>query len=108
MSPAEKAAAMEAFCDGKTQLLVCTTVIEVGLDVPNASLMVIESAERFGLAQLHQLRGRIGRGPRESVCILLYGDLTETARARLKVIFESSDGFAIAERDLQIRGPGEF
>ena len=83
-------------------------MIEVGVDVPNASLMVIESAERFGLAQLHQLRGRIGRGSRDSVCILLYGDLTETARARLKVIFESNDGFAIAERDLQIRGPGEF
>jgi ATP-dependent DNA helicase RecG len=104
----EKAQVMEAFVAGRTQLLVCTTVIEVGVDVANASLMVIESAERFGLAQLHQLRGRIGRGSRESVCILLYGELTETARARLKVIFESNDGFAIAERDLQIRGPGEF
>jgi ATP-dependent DNA helicase RecG len=80
----------------------------VGVDVSNASLMVIESAERFGLAQLHQLRGRIGRGSRESVCILLYGELGETARLRLKVIYESNDGFAIAERDLQIRGPGEF
>jgi ATP-dependent DNA helicase RecG len=101
---------MAAFVRGKTQVLVCTTVIEVGVDVPNASLMVIESAERFGLAQLHQLRGRIGRGRRESVCVLLYGeaDLTETARARLKVIFESNDGFKIAERDLEIRGPGEF
>ena len=108
LAPEEKAAVMQAFVAGKTQLLVCTTVIEVGVDVPNASLMVIESAERFGLAQLHQLRGRIGRGARESVCILLYGDLTDTARARLKVIFESNDGFAIAERDLQIRGPGEF
>jgi ATP-dependent DNA helicase RecG len=104
----EKAAVMHAFVAGKTQLLVCTTVIEVGVDVPNASLMVIESAERFGLAQLHQLRGRIGRGTRESVCILLYGELTDTARRRLKVIFESGDGFAIAEQDLQIRGPGEF
>jgi len=93
---------------GRTHLLVCTTVIEVGVDVPNASLMVIESAERFGLAQLHQLRGRIGRGRRDSICVLLYGELTETARARLKVIFESNDGFRIAERDLEIRGPGEF
>jgi ATP-dependent DNA helicase RecG len=104
----EKAEVMQAFVAGKTHLLVCTTVIEVGVDVANASLMVIESAERFGLAQLHQLRGRIGRGARESVCILLYGELTDTARQRLKVIFESNDGFAIAERDLQIRGPGEF
>jgi len=104
----EKAKVMQEFVTGKTQLLVCTTVIEVGVDVPSASLMVIESAERFGLAQLHQLRGRIGRGRRDSICILLYGELTETARARLKVIFESGDGFEIAERDLQIRGPGEF
>ena len=80
-----------------SQVLVCTTVIEVGVDVPNASLMVIEHAERFGLAQLHQLRGRIGRGARESVCILLYGEpLSEAARARLKVIFENTDGFEIA------------
>jgi len=104
----EKTEVMAAFVRGKTQVLVCTTVIEVGVDVPNASLMVIESAERFGLAQLHQLRGRIGRGARESVCILLYGELTDTARLRLKVIFESNNGFAIAEQDLRIRGPGEF
>jgi ATP-dependent DNA helicase RecG len=104
----EKAKLMAEFAGGKTQLLVCTTVIEVGVDVPNASLMVIESAERFGLAQLHQLRGRIGRGNRDSVCILLYGELSETARDRLRVIFESSDGFKIAQRDLEIRGPGEF
>jgi len=104
----EKASVMQSFVAGKTQLLVCTTVIEVGVDVANASLMVIESAERFGLAQLHQLRGRIGRGARESVCILLYGELTETARDRLKVVFGSTDGFAIAEADLRIRGPGEF
>jgi ATP-dependent DNA helicase RecG len=104
----EKAEMMQSFVAGKTQLLVCTTVIEVGVDVPNASLMVIESAERFGLAQLHQLRGRIGRGRRDSICIVLYGELTETARSRLKVIFESNDGFRIAERDLEIRGPGEF
>ncbi len=83
-------------------------MIEVGVDVPNASLMVIESAERFGLAQLHQLRGRIGRGTRESACILLYGELQGNARERLKVIFESTDGFEIARRDLELRGPGEF
>jgi ATP-dependent DNA helicase RecG len=106
---AEKAAVMEAFQKNETQLLVCTTVIEVGVDVPNASLMVIESAERFGLAQLHQLRGRVGRGARNSDCILLYGtELSTTARDRLKVIYENTDGFEIARRDLQIRGPGEY
>jgi ATP-dependent DNA helicase RecG len=106
---AGKAAVMAAFAGGGTQLLVCTTVIEVGVDVPNASLMVIESAERFGLAQLHQLRGRIGRGARQSVCILLYGEpLSDTARQRLKVVFESTDGFQIAQRDLELRGPGEY
>jgi ATP-dependent DNA helicase RecG len=100
---------MEDFAAARVQLLVCTTVIEVGVDVPNASLMVIESAERFGLSQLHQLRGRIGRGPRESVCILLYGEaLAETARERLKVIYENTDGFVIAQRDLEQRGPGEY
>ena len=109
MAPPEKAAAMQAFAVGQTQLLVCTTVIEVGVDVPNASLMVIEHAERFGLAQLHQLRGRIGRGARASDCILLFQEpLTETARARLKVIYENADGFAIAQKDLELRGPGEF
>jgi ATP-dependent DNA helicase RecG len=109
LAAAEKAAVMADFVAGRTDLLVCTTVIEVGVDVPNASLMVIESAERFGLAQLHQLRGRIGRGARESACILLYGEpLTETARARLKVIFESANGFEIAQRDLELRGPGEY
>jgi ATP-dependent DNA helicase RecG len=105
----EKAAVMRAFAAGKQHLLVATTVIEVGVDVPNASLMVIEHAERFGLAQLHQLRGRIGRGSRESVCILLYGaPLSDTASARLKVILETRDGFEIAEQDLRQRGPGEF
>jgi ATP-dependent DNA helicase RecG len=105
----EKAAVMKAFVKGQLNLLVATTVIEVGVDVANASLMVIEHAERFGLAQLHQLRGRIGRGARESVCILLYAaPLSEPARARLKVIFEQSDGFEIARRDLELRGPGEF
>ena len=105
----EKAAVMKAFAGGRLNVLVATTVIEVGVDVPNASLMVIEHAERFGLAQLHQLRGRIGRGARDSVCILLYASpLSATARARLKVIFESSDGFDIAREDLRLRGPGEF
>jgi ATP-dependent DNA helicase RecG len=109
LPPAEKAAVMASFSKGTTDLLVCTTVIEVGVDVPNASLMVIESAERFGLAQLHQLRGRIGRGSRESVCILLYGEpLSETARQRLRVIYENANGFAIAEHDLKLRGPGEY
>jgi ATP-dependent DNA helicase RecG len=109
LSAAEKAQTMKSFASGKTQVLVATTVIEVGVDVPNASLMVIEHAERFGLAQLHQLRGRIGRGERESVCILLYASaLSETARSRLKVIFEQSDGFEIAREDLRLRGPGEY
>jgi ATP-dependent DNA helicase RecG len=109
MAPADKAATMESFSAGRTQLLVCTTVIEVGVDVPNASLMVIESAERFGLSQLHQLRGRVGRGARESVCILLFGSaLSSTARERLKVIYESTDGFEIARCDLKLRGPGEY
>jgi ATP-dependent DNA helicase RecG len=109
MTPVQKAAAMQSFAAGSTQLLVCTTVIEVGVDVPNASLMVIEHAERFGLAQLHQLRGRIGRGARASDCILLFQEpLSEGARARLKVIYENADGFAIAERDLLLRGPGEL
>jgi ATP-dependent DNA helicase RecG len=109
LGAAEKAAVMEGFVAGRVQLLVATTVIEVGVDVPNASLMVIEHAERFGLSQLHQLRGRIGRGADESVCILLYqSPLSETARARLKIVFECSDGFEIARHDLALRGPGEF
>lgn len=109
MKPAEKQAVMEKFSAGAMQLLVATTVIEVGVDVPNASLMIIEHAERMGLSQLHQLRGRVGRGAAKSTCILLYQHpLSEVARARLKVIYESNDGFAIAEADLNIRGPGEF
>jgi len=105
----DKAATMAAFKAGEIQLLVATTVIEVGVDVPNASLMVIEHAERFGLSQLHQLRGRVGRGAAQSACILLFQTpLSETARARLKTIYENSDGFEIARQDLLLRGPGEF
>jgi ATP-dependent DNA helicase RecG len=106
---AEKARVMAAFKAGELQLLVATTVIEVGVDVPNASLMVIDHAERMGLAQLHQLRGRVGRGAAQSLCILLYQQpLSELARARLKIIYESNDGFEIAQQDLQLRGPGEL
>ena len=113
MLVAEKKAVMSLFNEGLMAVLVSTTVIEVGVDVPNASLMVIEHAERFGLSQLHQLRGRVGRGAAASACVLLYstGDaprLGETARARLKAMVETNDGFEIARRDLEIRGPGEF
>jgi ATP-dependent DNA helicase RecG len=113
MPVAEKKAVMALFTSGQMGVLVSTTVIEVGVDVPNASLMVIEHAERFGLSQLHQLRGRVGRGAAASACVLLYstGDaprLGETARARLKAMAETNDGFEIARRDLEIRGPGEF
>ena len=113
MPPAEKKAVMSLFTAGQMAVLVSTTVIEVGVDVPNASLMVIEHAERFGLSQLHQLRGRVGRGAAASACVLLYsapegGRLGETARARLKAMAETHDGFEIARRDLEIRGPGEF
>ena len=104
---------MSLFTGGQMAVLVSTTVIEVGVDVPNASLMVIEHAERFGLSQLHQLRGRVGRGAAASACVLLYsagehGKLGETARSRLKAMAETADGFEIARRDLEIRGPGEF
>jgi len=109
MKSAEKQAVMQAFANNQLQLLVATTVIEVGVDVPNASLIVIEHAERMGLSQLHQLRGRVGRGAAQSACILLYQPpLSETARARLKIVYESSDGFEIARADLNLRGPGEF
>jgi ATP-dependent DNA helicase RecG len=105
----EKAAVMTAFQSGEIQLLVATTVIEVGVDVPNATLIVIEHAERMGLSQLHQLRGRVGRGQRSSACILLYQNpLTSTARERLKVIYENQDGFEVARHDLRVRGPGEM
>jgi ATP-dependent DNA helicase RecG len=109
MPAAEKAAVMSLFTGGTMRVLVATTVIEVGVDVPAASLMVIEHAERFGLAQLHQLRGRVGRGAAASVCVLLYsGPLSPAAKDRLRAMAETGDGFEIARRDLQIRGPGEF
>jgi len=109
LKPAEKQAVMDAFTAGEIHVLVATTVIEVGVDVPNASLMVIEHAERFGLSQLHQLRGRVGRGAAASACILLYqSPLGGTAKQRLMTMRETADGFEIARRDLEIRGPGEF
>ena len=109
MPPKQKEAIMRRFVDGKVNLLVATTVIEVGVDVPNASLMVIENSERMGLAQLHQLRGRVGRGAHESSCVLLYrSPLSQMARARLAAIRDSNDGFRIARRDLELRGPGEM
>jgi ATP-dependent DNA helicase RecG len=105
----EKAAVMARFAAGEIAVLVATTVIEVGVDVANASVMVIEHAERFGLSQLHQLRGRVGRGSAASVCVLLYAaPLSDAAKARLKAMLETADGFEIARRDLEIRGPGEF
>lgn len=109
MKPAEKDAAMEAFKEGKTRVLVATTVIEVGVDVPDATIIVIEHAERFGLAQLHQLRGRVGRGEKASSCLLLYkSPLSETGEARLNIMRETQDGFRIAEEDLRLRGEGEI
>ncbi len=109
MKPAEKQAVMQDFKDNKLHLLVATTVIEVGVDVPNSSLMIIENPERLGLAQLHQLRGRVGRGSVASHCVLLYhAPLSKTAQKRLAVLRESNDGFVIAQRDLEIRGPGEL
>lgn len=109
MKAAEKDAAMAAFSSGETRILVATTVIEVGVDVPDATVMVIEHAERFGLAQLHQLRGRIGRGDKASTCLLLYAQpLGETAKARLKIMRDTEDGFVIAEEDLKLRGAGEL
>ncbi len=113
MSSADKKAVMARFSEGLMGVLVSTTVIEVGVDVPNASLMIIEHAERFGLSQLHQLRGRVGRGSAASVCLLMYstnehGRVSETARERLRAMVETTDGFEIARRDLEIRGPGEF
>jgi ATP-dependent DNA helicase RecG len=109
MKPEAKDAAMERFASGQAKLLVATTVIEVGVDVPNATLMVIEQAERFGLAQLHQLRGRVGRGSEKSTCLLLRGEaLSEIGRERLALMRETQDGFLLAEEDLRLRGGGEL
>ena len=109
MSADEKDEAMDDFKSGRTRVLVATTVIEVGVDVPDATIIVIEHAERFGLAQLHQLRGRVGRGDKPSSCVLLYkGPLGETAGARLNIMRETNDGFLIAEEDLRLRGGGEI
>jgi ATP-dependent DNA helicase RecG len=104
----EKESVMDQFRRGDVKILVATTVIEVGVDVPNATVMVIEQAERFGLAQLHQLRGRVGRGAEQSYCILVTGKLGDSARERIRTMVDSSDGFYIAEMDLKLRGPGEF
>jgi ATP-dependent DNA helicase RecG len=104
----EKEAAMDAFKNGRTKILVSTTVIEVGVDVPNATVMLIEQAERFGLAQLHQLRGRVGRGGSQSTCLLITEKLGDSAKERIRTLVDSQDGFAIAEMDLKLRGPGEF
>jgi ATP-dependent DNA helicase RecG len=109
LKASEKQAAMAAFKAGETHLLVATTVIEVGVDVPNASLMLIENAERLGLSQLHQLRGRVGRGAEASSCVLLYrAPLSALAQARLEALRQTNDGFVIAEKDLELRGPGEL
>lgn len=109
MKPAEKEEAMRAFAAKETQILVSTTVIEVGVNVPNASVMIIENAERFGLAQLHQLRGRVGRGAEQSYCILVTKDkLAEGTQERMDIMVETTDGFRIAEADLKFRGPGDL
>jgi ATP-dependent DNA helicase RecG len=108
LGSAEKEAAMEAFKSGRTKILVSTTVIEVGVDVPNATVMIIEQAERFGLSQLHQLRGRVGRGAHQSYCMLVTEKLNDTGKERIRALVESQDGFVIAETDLKLRGPGEF
>ena len=108
MKPKEKEAAMAAFVAGETDILVSTTVVEVGVDVPNASLMIVENAERFGLSKLHQLRGRVGRGVHTSWCVLVSDAPTEESRQRLRVLVKTSDGFAVAEEDLRLRGPGDF
>ena len=108
MKPAEKEAVMAAFQRNEIQLLVSTTVVEVGVDVPNATVMMVENAERFGLAQLHQLRGRVGRGDKKSYCILVSDNDGEENRRRLKVMKSTSDGFVIAREDLKLRGSGDF
>ncbi len=108
LSARAKAAAMNDFASGETDVLVATTVIEVGVDVPNATLMVVENAERFGLSQLHQLRGRVGRGKDKSYCVLVSSNRSEETRKRLKALCSTNDGFKIAELDLELRGPGDF
>jgi len=108
LSTDEKESAMEKFQRGETKILVSTTVIEVGVDVPNATVMLIEQAERFGLAQLHQLRGRVGRGGEQSYCVLVTGKLNDVGRERIRTLVESNDGFYIADMDMKLRGPGEF
>ena len=104
----EKEAVMQRFKEGEIKILVSTTVIEVGVDVPNASVMVVEQAERFGLAQLHQLRGRVGRGAAQSYCMLVTEKMNDTARERIRTLVESTDGFYISEMDLKLRGPGRI
>ena len=108
MRPKEKDAVMAAFAAGEIQVLVATTVVEVGVDVPNAALMVVENAERFGLSQLHQLRGRVGRGKHQSYCVLMTSTHSAESRERLRVLAKTADGFRIAEEDLKLRGPGDF
>jgi ATP-dependent DNA helicase RecG len=108
MRPADKDKTMNAFLDGSLDVLVSTVVIEVGIHVPNATVMIIESAERFGLATLHQLRGRVGRGKDRSSCILVTDGATELSRKRMETMTQTNDGFVIAEKDLELRGPGEF
>ena len=109
MKDSSKQSILKDFKDKKTKILLATTVIEVGIDVPDANIMIIENSERFGLAQLHQLRGRVGRGARESFCILMHtNSLTELSEKRLKIISETNDGFLIAEEDLKLRGPGDI
>ena len=109
LKAAEKDAEMQKFARGETQIMVATTVIEVGVNVPNASVMVIENAERFGLSQLHQLRGRVGRGAEQSYCILVTDyKITEETRKRIQIMVDSNDGFEIAEQDLKLRGPGDL
>ena len=107
MKPEEKEGVMSRFRDNEIQVLVATTVVEVGVDVPNANVMVIYNAERFGLAQLHQLRGRIGRGPHQSYCILVTDGKSEEGKRKLQILEKTTDGFRIAEEDLTLRGPGE-
>ena len=108
MKPKDKDAVMSAFVSGEADILVSTTVIEVGVDVPNACLMVVENAERFGLSQLHQLRGRVGRGSHKSWCILVSDADGDEVRARLDILCKTNDGFKVAEEDLRLRGPGDF